>query len=76
MLTAKHTLDMGHATGPMPAGRRAETMPSPAADTASARAETTEAVAQSLAQIAALRDSGAITEADYEAKKQEFLDRS
>jgi hypothetical protein len=32
-------------------------------------------VAQSLARLAALRDSGAITSADYEAKKQELLGR-
>ncbi len=34
-----------------------------------------EAVTESLARLADLRDSGTITEADYEAKKQDLLDR-
>ena len=34
-----------------------------------------EAVTEALARLADLRDSGAITEADFEAKKQELLDR-
>ena len=33
------------------------------------------AVTEALARLADLRDSGAITEADFEAKKQELLDR-
>jgi len=34
-----------------------------------------EAVTETLARLADLRDSGAITEADFEAKKQDLLDR-
>lgn len=34
-----------------------------------------EAVTEALAKLADLRDSGAITDADFEAKKQELLDR-
>ncbi len=34
-----------------------------------------EAVTEALARLADLRDSGAITEADFEAKKQDLLDR-
>ena len=39
------------------------------------RADTPEEISQSLTRLATLRDSGAITDADYEAKKQELLGR-
>jgi hypothetical protein len=42
---------------------------------ATERADSADEVARSLARLAALRDSGAITAEDYEAKKQELLGR-
>jgi hypothetical protein len=42
---------------------------------ATPRADSPDEVARSLARLAALRDSGAITAEDYEAKKQELLGR-
>jgi uncharacterized membrane protein YdbT with pleckstrin-like domain len=77
MLTAKHDLEMGHAGAPMSSTDVAETAARAAAlgGAADRRAETTEQIAQSLARIASLRDSGAITGDEYEAKKQELLDR-
>ncbi len=39
------------------------------------RADTPDEVTEALVQLATLRDSGAITAADYDAKKQELLGR-
>jgi len=78
MLTAKHALEDGHsyadvATPPL----RAPDGSGPARPDSAAteRADTPEEISQSLARLAALRDSGAITAADYDAKKQELLGR-
>ena len=78
MLTAKHALEDGHsyndvASAPL---RRSDGATLPRPDTAAtARADTPQEISDSLARLAALRDSGAITAADYEAKKQELLGR-
>ncbi len=79
MMTAKHALEDGRsysdvATPPVytagdPAG------PAPTVADAPMRAETPDEVTQALVQLATLRDSGAITTADYESKKQELLGR-
>ena len=45
------------------------------ADTDAEAATGAAAVTEALARLADLRDSGAITDEDYEAKKQELLDR-
>ncbi len=78
MLTAKHQLEDGHsysdvATPPL----RASDGPiaSSPSGAATERADTPDEISQSLASLATLRDSGAITAADYEAKKQELLSR-
>ena len=79
MLTAKHALEDGHsysdvaspplqASGAPPAAR-------PADPHLTQRADTPDEVTEALVQLATLRDSGAITAADYEAKKQELLGR-
>ena len=79
MMTAKHALEDGHsyhdvASAPLAGDRRA--LPAPRPDTtATERADTPEEISQSLARLATLRDSGAITAADYDAKKQELLGR-
>ncbi len=79
MLTAKHALEDGHsysdvASPPLmaSAGAPAKSASSPGH---SGQAETPEEVTQALVQLATLRDSGAITPAEYEAKKQELLGR-
>jgi hypothetical protein len=73
MMSAKHTLEYGMDPRPTPP---LHSMPAPPTDPmATPRADTPDEVAQSLARLAALRDSGAITSADYEAKKQELLGR-
>jgi uncharacterized membrane protein YdbT with pleckstrin-like domain len=78
MLTAKHALEDGHqygdlATAPL---RAPDLAAAPRPDTTSTeRADTPEEISQSLARLVTLRDSGAITAEDYEAKKQELLGR-
>jgi hypothetical protein len=79
MLTAKHALEDGHsysdvASPPLMASVAAAA-PAAASQGHSGQAETPEEVTQALVQLATLRDSGAITPADYEAKKQELLGR-
>jgi hypothetical protein len=49
--------------------------PMPAAAPAAAPADSAEDVTKTLAALADLRDTGAITPEEYEAKKQELLDR-
>ena len=78
MLTAKHALEDGHsyadvATPPLraPDGSGAARPDSATTELA----DTPEEISQSLTRLAALRDSGAITAAEYEAKKQELLGR-
>ena len=78
MLTAKHALEDGHpyhdvASAPL---RAPDAAGPPRADTGTTeRADSPEEISESLARLAALRDSGAITAADYDAKKQELLGR-
>jgi hypothetical protein len=89
MLVAKHHLEDGVYPGglPTPPLRSAPAPSAPApsahrpnppgasAPSAPARAETTDDVAETLTKLAGLRDAGAITEAEYDAKKQELLGR-
>jgi hypothetical protein len=78
MMTAKHALEEGRsytdlATPPI---RATPAPPPPATDTFSTpRADSPDEVAQSLARLVTLRDTGAITPEDYETKKQELLRR-
>lgn len=79
MMTAKHALEDGHqygeiATPPVRAGGPAP-MPRPADPGLTERADSPDEIAQALGRLATLRDSGAISDADYEAKKQELLGR-
>jgi hypothetical protein len=87
MMTAKHALEYGldaRPTPPLRAQPSAATFappppppvvaPPPDARTTE-RADSADEVARSLARLAALRDSGAITAEDYEAKKRELLGR-
>lgn len=77
MMTAKHALEDGHQYGEMASPPvRAGVPDVPRPDTATTeRADTPEEISASLNRLAALRDSGAITAADYDAKKQELLGR-
>ena len=90
MLIQKQALDSGHGYAPppspplraesgpasavTPAAPSAPPPPAPAAPPAGAGAESLE-VTQTLARLADLRDRGAISEEEYQAKKQELLDR-
>lgn len=86
MMTAKHALEYGldaRPTPPLRAQPSAATFAPPPPPTpvqapdsrATPRADSPDEIAQSLARLAALRDTGAITPSDYEAKKQELLGR-
>jgi hypothetical protein len=87
MMSAKHALEYGldaRPTPPLRAQPSAATFappppPAPIAPPpdarATERADSADEVARSLARLAALRDSGAITPEDYEAKKQDLLAR-
>ncbi len=78
MMTAKHALEDGHQYGEIASApvRASDPGPAPRPDTAATeRADTPEEIAASLNRLAALRDSGAITTADYDAKKTELLGR-
>lgn len=86
LMSAKHALEYGldvRPTPPLRAQPSAGTFspppppaPVPPPDAyATPKADSPDEVARSLARLAALRDSGAITAADYEAKKQELLSR-
>ncbi|MFN8620559.1 MAG: PH domain-containing protein [Chloroflexota bacterium] len=88
MLQAKHALETGMVMGdlsgarPMmeqvaaPAPVAAPVAPAPVAVPGLADPiDTPEEVTAALAQLATLRDQGAISQADYEAKKQELLRR-
>ncbi len=72
MLDQKHILEDEGLRIPGPPMRAPVT---PVAAPAPARTMTSEEVSKSLSDLAALRDSGTITAADYEAKKQELLAR-
>jgi uncharacterized membrane protein YdbT with pleckstrin-like domain len=77
MMTAKHALEDGRpygdlATPPLQATRASAPTVDPRH---TERADTPDEVTQALVQLATLRDSGAITAADYDAKKQELLGR-
>jgi uncharacterized membrane protein YdbT with pleckstrin-like domain len=67
MLNAKNDLDDGI--------RRPAAAPQAAAPAAPARQSSADDVTATLAKLADLRDKGAITPADYEAKKAELLGR-
>ena len=67
MLNAKNDLDDGI--------RRPVAAPQAAAPAAPARQSSADDVTATLAKLADLRDKGAITPADYEAKKAELLGR-
>lgn len=87
LMTAKHALEYGldsRPTPPLRAQPSAATFAPPPPPPAVApppdartteRADSADEVARSLARLAALRDTGAITAEDYEAKKQELLGR-
>lgn len=82
MMTAKHALEEGRPymdtpAPPVRASAPVDVAPSPAPfDPArTERADSPDEVAQSLARLAALRDSGAITSYEFETKKQELLSR-
>ena len=86
LMSAKHALEYGLDARPTPPLRAQPSAPTfaappppgpvPAPDAfATPRADSPDEVARSLARLAALRDSGAITADDYEAKKQELLGR-
>jgi Bacterial PH domain/Short C-terminal domain len=66
MLNAKNTLDDGFRGGPGAAV---------AAPARGGKASSSSDVTAALAQLAELRDKGAITPADYEAKKADLLSR-
>jgi len=78
MMTAKHALEDGHQYGEIASAplRASDPGLTPRPDTtATERADTPEEIAASLNRLAALRDSGAITAVDYDAKKTELLGR-
>jgi uncharacterized membrane protein YdbT with pleckstrin-like domain len=79
MLTAKHALEDGHSysdiSSPPLQAVGAPPASGPADPHLTQRADTPDEVTEALVQLATLRDSGAITAADYETKKQELLGR-
>lgn len=86
MMSAKHALEYGldaRPTPPLRAQPSAATFAPPPAPVPvqapdarqTPKADSPDEIAQSLARLAALRDTGAISPADYEAKKQELLSR-
>jgi hypothetical protein len=87
MLQAKHALETGMVMGDLAGARpmmqqMAEPAAAPVAPAAPAPVpgladpiDTPEEVTAALAQLATLRDQGAISQADYEAKKQDLLSR-
>jgi hypothetical protein len=79
MMTAKHALEDGRSYSDVASPPLMASAAPPAASPASRKdpgqAETPEEVTQALVQLATLRDSGAITTAEYDAKKQELLGR-
>ena len=77
MLNQKHDLE-GEFSRPLPSPplRSAPAAPPPAAPAAPARREmTADEVTRALAGLADLRDRGAISPEDYEAKKSDLLSR-
>ncbi|MGD0861926.1 MAG: PH domain-containing protein [Candidatus Limnocylindrales bacterium] len=70
MLNAKNDLEDGYRGSASPARTAA-----PAPGTASARPSSSDDVTATLARLADLRDKGAITPAEYDAKKAELLGR-
>jgi hypothetical protein len=80
MLNQKHALDteLGGYHPPTPPLRAEPTLPPPVAPAATPPREPAgdpDAVARTLSQLADLRDRGAITAEEYEAKKRELLGR-
>ncbi len=69
MLNAKNNLEDGYRGSMSPAA------PAPVASAPAARSSSSDDVTATLAKLADLRDKGAITPADYEAKKAELLGR-
>jgi hypothetical protein len=87
MLNRKHALDLEiggsvptppvrlDQTGPSSAGPAASPTASPTPEPASPEADDAETITRTLAQLSDLRDRGAITPEEYEAKKRELLGR-
>jgi membrane protein YdbS with pleckstrin-like domain len=87
MLNRKHALDLEiggsmptppvrlDASGSPSAGASAAPTTSPAPEPASPEADDAETITRTLAQLSDLRDRGAITPEEYEAKKAELLGR-
>lgn len=75
MLEAKHDLETGMANGPVGGNGNGVHRTAPAAPAANGRIDTADEVSAALAQLADLRDRGAISAEDYEAKKQDLLGR-
>jgi hypothetical protein len=79
MLTAKHALETDSSDGvarAAPAAPRAAPPPSIVAGGEDPlRADTPEEITEVLSRLAGMRDAGHISPEDYEAKKQELLDR-
>ena len=72
MLDAKHKLESGWSGGN---GMAAAPAANGGAAAANGRIDTADEVAAALSSLATLRDQGAITAEEYEAKKQELLGR-
>jgi len=87
MLNRKHALDLEiggsvptppvrlDASGSSSAGAAAAPSTGPTPEPASPEADDAETITRTLAQLSDLRDRGAITPAEYEAKKAELLGR-
>ncbi|MFO1538951.1 MAG: PH domain-containing protein [Chloroflexota bacterium] len=75
MLEAKHALETGMANGPVGGNGNGVARPAPAPLAGNGRIDTADEVSAALAQLAELRDRGAISAEDYEAKKQDLLGR-
>jgi hypothetical protein len=78
MLDEKHKLEQEAFQIPAPPLRAPVTMPpapEPAPSAPAAREMSSDEITKSLGNLADLRDRGAISAEDYEAKKQELLER-
>jgi hypothetical protein len=60
---------------PAPAPAAAPATPTPAPGAPGGEADDAETITRTLAQLSDLRDQGAITAEEYEAKKRELLER-
>jgi hypothetical protein len=75
MLDQKHALESDLARMPGPPMRAPEPAPPAAPPAAPVRSMSSDEVTKALGDLAGLRDRGAITAEEYEAKKQELLGR-